>query len=186
VNKWHHVAGIYDGNTLKLYIDGNIVNTKDVSSNSINPGNNYVLGIGRDLEKGRGFNGLIDKVRIYSKALTIEELNSTTRTPQDEEVVAWFDFENINEEKAYKDDSYYAYGGDWGDNPNDGNFCANGLISIDRTPQPEIYEVKKVYQNILVKPVDLLEGKIEIVNEHLFTNLKDEYNAKWILKEDKK
>lgn len=186
VNNWHHVAGIYDGNTLKIYIDGNIVNTKDVSSNSINPGNNYVLGIGRDVEKGRGFNGLIDKARIYNKALTIDELNSTTRTPQDEGVVAWFDFENINEEKAYKDDSYYAYGGDWGDNPNDGNFCANGLISADRTLQPEIYEVKKVYQNILVKPVDLLKGKVEIINEHLFTNLKDEYNGKWILKEDNK
>ena len=43
---------------------------------------------------------------------------------------------------------YWAYGGDFGDSPNDGNFCFNGLIAPDRTPHPDYYEVKKVYQNI--------------------------------------
>ncbi|MDY0393897.1 glycoside hydrolase family 2 TIM barrel-domain containing protein [Virgibacillus halophilus] len=42
-----------------------------------------------------------------------------------------------------EDEYYFAYGGDWGDDPNDGNFLANGLISADRTVQPELKEVKK-------------------------------------------
>ncbi len=42
----------------------------------------------------------------------------------------------------------WLYGGDFGDKPNDGNFCCNGLIAPDRTPNPHYYEVKKVYQPI--------------------------------------
>ncbi|MFH1196616.1 MAG: glycoside hydrolase family 2 TIM barrel-domain containing protein [bacterium] len=79
----------------------------------------------------------------------------------------------------------FSYGGDWGDNPNDGDFCANGIISADRTLQPEIYEVKKVYQNIKFKPVDLLQGKVEIVNHNLFTNV-NSFNGFWqVLEEDR-
>ncbi len=79
----------------------------------------------------------------------------------------------------------FSYGGDWGDNPNDGDFCANGIVSADRTLQPEIYEVKKVYQNIKIDTVDLLKGQINIKNEYLFTNLKS-FTADWQLKEDNK
>ena len=42
---------------------------------------------------------------------------------------------------------YFAYGGDWGDRPNDNSFCENGIISPDRTPQPELSEVKYQYQS---------------------------------------
>jgi beta-galactosidase len=77
----------------------------------------------------------------------------------------------------------FSYGGDWGDNPNDGDFCANGIVSADRTLQPEIYEVKKVYQNIKIDTADLLKGEINIKNEYLFTNL-NSFTAGWQLKED--
>lgn len=68
---------------------------------------------------------------------------------------------------------YFAYGGDFGDTPNDGNFCGNGLILADRTVTPKIYEVKNCYQNVKFEEVDLEQGKIKIINKHLFTNLKD-------------
>jgi beta-galactosidase len=77
----------------------------------------------------------------------------------------------------------FLYGGDWGDNPNDGNFCANGIIDIDRTLQPEIVEVKKQYQNIKAKPVDLLHGRIEIMNHFLFTNV-NAFDGSWQLMAD--
>ena len=79
----------------------------------------------------------------------------------------------------------FSYGGDWGDNPNDADFCANGLVSADRTLQPEIYEVKKVYQNIKVDSVDLLKGQVNIKNDFLFTNL-NSFKGGWQLKEDNK
>jgi beta-galactosidase len=40
----------------------------------------------------------------------------------------------------------YLYGGDFGDQPNDGPFCINGLIAPDRKPHPHYYEVQYVYQ----------------------------------------
>lgn len=45
-------------------------------------------------------------------------------------------------------DEFWAYGGDFGDRPNDGNFCCNGLLAPDRTPNPHYFEVKYVYQPI--------------------------------------
>ena len=79
----------------------------------------------------------------------------------------------------------FSYGGDWGDKPNDADFCANGILSADRTLQPEIYEVKKVYQNIKVNEVDLLKGQIEIKNYFRFTNV-NSYNGTWQLMQDDK
>lgn len=66
---------------------------------------------------------------------------------------------------------FWAYGGDFGDKPNDGNFCCNGLVQPDRKPNPSLYEVKKVYQRIHVLPVDILSGKFRIYNEYDFLNL---------------
>ena len=46
--------------------------------------------------------------------------------------------------------TFWAYGGDYGDKPNDGNFSINGLVFPDRTLQPEIEEAKKVFQYVKV------------------------------------
>lgn len=64
----------------------------------------------------------------------------------------------------------WAYGGDYGDKPNDGN-GGDGLVFADRRPQPELEEVKKVYQFIKVEPVDLGAGRVRVRNKHLFADL---------------
>ncbi|MHC4740887.1 MAG: glycoside hydrolase family 2 TIM barrel-domain containing protein, partial [Planctomycetota bacterium] len=66
---------------------------------------------------------------------------------------------------------FWAYGGDYGDNPNDGNFCCNGLVQPDRKPNPSLYEVKKIYQRIWVEPVDAVAGRVKIRNEYEFADL---------------
>ena len=69
-------------------------------------------------------------------------------------------------------EDYFAYGGDLEPegSRNDNNFCLNGLISPDRKPNPHIYEVKKVYQNISV-----LKGKkaneFVVRNKNFFLDL---------------
>lgn len=69
-------------------------------------------------------------------------------------------------------DEYWAYGGDFGDKPNDKNFNINGLIAPDRTPHPHFYEVQYVYQPITF----VREGNvIRLINRNNFTNL-DEYD----------
>ena len=70
-------------------------------------------------------------------------------------------------------DEFWAYGGDFGDKPNDGNFNINGLVAPDRTPHPHYYEVQYVYQ-----PVKFLldkQGKLQMVSRDPFTS-KDEYS----------
>ena len=78
---------------------------------------------------------------------------------------------------------YWAYGGDFGDEINDLNFCINGLIWPDRTPHPAMFECKKVFQPVAVKPVDLAAGQVEIVNKRYFTDLSD-LHATWELAVD--
>ncbi len=82
-----------------------------------------------------------------------------------------------------KPKQYFAYGGDFGDMPNDGNFCCNGLVQPDRVPNPHLYEVRKVYQSVKVSPVDLAAGKVEVANKYYFTNL-DRLEASWLLRKD--
>ncbi|MFX1273822.1 MAG: glycoside hydrolase family 2 TIM barrel-domain containing protein [Promethearchaeota archaeon] len=66
---------------------------------------------------------------------------------------------------------FWAYGGDYGDEPNDGTFCINGIVMPDRKPNPSLFEVKKVYQSITVIPIDLLTGKVIIHNKYNFISL---------------
>jgi beta-galactosidase len=73
---------------------------------------------------------------------------------------------------------FWAYGGDFGDEPNDSNFCINGIVMPDRKPNPALYEVKKVYQNIDILPVNLLEGEVKIRNKYNFINV-DFVEIKW-------
>jgi len=80
---------------------------------------------------------------------------------------------------------FWAYGGDYGDKPNDGNFCCNGIVQPDRRLNPSIYEVRKVYQRIRVEPVDLKNGIVRIHNEYDFANL-DFVNIQWEMTEDGK
>lgn len=71
-----------------------------------------------------------------------------------------------------QDDEYWAYGGDFGDQPNDGNFCIKGLVGSDRVPYPHYYEVQKVYQPIDFKIVDTKLPKVKVINRFDFTSLR--------------
>lgn len=91
----------------------------------------------------------------------------------------------VDQGLATKDENgrfYWGYGGDFGATAyrSDENFCLNGLVFPDRTPHPGLYEVKKVYQDILFKAKDLGKGMITVQNRFLYTNLKN-YDFKWEL-----
>jgi beta-galactosidase len=68
---------------------------------------------------------------------------------------------------------YFAYGGDFGpeDVPSDGNFCANGIVSADRTPHPAMAEIKKVYQYVQIEPGNIVTGDVKIKNMYDFIDL---------------
>ena len=77
---------------------------------------------------------------------------------------------------------YYSYGGDWGDSPNDGSFCVNGLIGPDRTPQPELAEIKFQYQSFWFSAdaSQLEKQEVSVYNENSFINI-NEFDVKWTL-----
>jgi beta-galactosidase len=78
---------------------------------------------------------------------------------------------------------YFAYGGDFGDRPNDGSFCINGMVFPDRSVPPKMWEMKQVYQYADFEPVNLLEGRVNLSNKHFFTDL-SAYDVHWTLTED--
>ena len=69
-------------------------------------------------------------------------------------------------------EEWFAYGGDFDDHPNDGNFCIDGLNFPDRIPHSGLIEYKKIIEPVLVEPVDLAAGKVRIVNRHEFASLR--------------
>ena len=80
-------------------------------------------------------------------------------------------------------EKFWAYGGDFNDYPNDGMFCMNGVMRPDLSPKAQYYEVKKVYQNVGVKAVDMKKGQVEIFNKNYFIPLRD-YQIVWSLYQD--
>ncbi|PWJ41800.1 glycoside hydrolase family 2 TIM barrel-domain containing protein [Sediminitomix flava] len=78
---------------------------------------------------------------------------------------------------------YYAYGGDFGDVPNDENFCINGVFASDLAPHPQAYECKYVFQPIELKAVEIKKGLMSITNRFTFSDL-EEYTIKWTVSED--
>jgi beta-galactosidase len=79
-----------------------------------------------------------------------------------------------NEQGEY----FFAYGGDFGDEPNDGNFCLNGLVYPDRRISPALLEAKYAYQPVLFGAEDVLNGYLKITSKHSFINL-NIYDLHW-------
>ena len=78
---------------------------------------------------------------------------------------------------------YWAYGGDYGDVPNDGTMVANGIVLPDRRPEPEAFEVQKVYQRIDTTAVDAAAGRLRVKNDYDFRPL-DFVEVAWEVAED--
>ena len=84
----------------------------------------------------------------------------------------WVD-QGLSDKLIEKGNGSFLYGGDFGDQPNDGPFCINGLVGPDRVPHPHYYEVQHVYQPLtFVRDAD---GQIRIINRDQFT-APDEYD----------
>lgn len=82
---------------------------------------------------------------------------------------------------------YYAYGGDFGPEgtPSDHNFLNNGLIQADKTPNPHLFEAKKVLQNIKFYKDGLKPNEVKIKNWYFFKDLSN-YKIDWIIVENGK
>ncbi len=85
--------------------------------------------------------------------------------------------------------TFWGYDGDWNKGQfaswksGNSDFCVNGIISADRTLQPEAYEVKRIYQALQMSMEDLASGTVTVTNEYIDTNA-NEYTLVWNLEKD--
>ncbi|MCA9256634.1 MAG: DUF4981 domain-containing protein, partial [Phycisphaerales bacterium] len=186
---WRRVTGVYDGKSVRVYVDGNLL-TEQAFDGAIAT-SPYPVSIGCDMQNGgRRANGAIREARIYDRALTPEEISGNTRPKNG--LLLNFDASALRartgEWKGPTPGSgwFWAYGGDYGPpgTPSDDNFCCNGLVSADRRPHPALSQLKKVYQNVHVRSVDLAKGELEITNWYDFTNLDEIVEGRWEIRAD--
>ncbi len=80
---------------------------------------------------------------------------------------------------------FFAYGGDYGDRPNDNNFCCNGVVDPDRSVTAKLHEVKKVYQYVGFTLGEVKDDSVTVnlTNKYFFTNLSN-FTLKSQLMED--
>ncbi|MFE6359135.1 glycoside hydrolase family 2 TIM barrel-domain containing protein [Streptomyces sp. NPDC057806] len=188
----HHVAGVFDAEagSLTLYVDGQARATRTTTQRPA--GNTAPLALATDIDNPhREFSGTIRRARVHARALSAGELAATGRRgPGDEGVRFWFDAATAGfTEQRPTEKTFFAYGGDWGDNPNDFNFVADGVVTADRGLTGKAAEVKRIYQAVNAAPASgdrLTSGAaVTLTNENLFTNLRD-LNGTWELLADGK
>lgn len=80
---------------------------------------------------------------------------------------------------------FWKYGGDFGDVPNLGNFCINGIVNSDRSVKPQLQECKYVFQPVVFTALDLQKGIVKVQSRMDFVSTKDFY-FKWSVTEEGK
>ena len=176
-SKFHQYAGVYDGKTLAIYIDGKLAASKECSAVvSTNP---FEFAVGIDTEESaRRLNGVVRRAAVYSRALSAAEVVSL---PADAELMLDF----LKDAEKPKTQRFIAYGGDFNDRPTDVSFCGNGLVTATLAPSPQFDEVKKIYQDIHTSAEDVSTPnlKLRVHNEYFFKDV-SEVRASWKLMKD--
>lgn len=106
VGRWYHVAGTYDGQTMRIYLDGILLGSLDVGSIAV--GNGSPLYLSYNDVSGFPFRltGQLDEVRIWNRALTAEEIQATMRGPltgTESGLAAYWDFNEPVDSQAVLD-----------------------------------------------------------------------------------
>jgi len=169
--QWHHVAGIYNGKALQLFVDDKLVAQTNFSGNiSHSP---FPLCIGREADihdqgeySGQMSEMVMDEVRVYDRAVSVDDLKS-----DDDDAVLALDFE-----QDFVGDDFFAVGL---------GGRTYGIIWPDRMVQPEIHQIKKSGQPVEIDRINPEEGVLKIINRHHFKNL-NELAVSWHLTENGK
>jgi beta-galactosidase len=163
---WHYVAGIYDGKTVKLFLDDVLVAETEYSGTVTSTP--FPLCIGREAEtqdqgewSGRMSNMVMDDVKVFDHAVSLADLRSNSK-----DAVLALDFETDT-----KDGEFYAVGL---------GGRTYGVIWPDREIQPEINQMKKSGQPVWFEMLDADKGLVKISNFHHFKNL-NELEGSWAL-----
>ena len=164
--KWHNVTATYDGENMRIFIDGSEAASKPMAGNIRNLP--LSLCIGRSEEaQGQDTNvyicdALIDNVGVFADAVSPAALEPSKAS-------LWLDFEEETDEGTF-----WTYGI---------GARTYGSIWPDRTPQPEMWELKKCTQPLSFTLVDADKGLVEVWNRNHFLNA-SYYKTSWTLTAD--
>jgi len=156
---WHHLAGVYNGKTVQLFVDGKLVAKADHKGALDNTP--FAVGIGRNTQlvgqehAGRLCHAVVDRVRIYDRAIGPDELLADSAN----KAMLKLDFESVRTLGEF-----YSLGL---------GARSYGLVWPGREIQPELYQLKKTPQPVKTKWQDAAKGMVVIQNRHHFKNLKD-------------
>lgn len=169
---WHHVAGIYNGKSISLYIDHKKMAEEPVTGNITNfP---FPLNVGKNAEtQGQHMSSylcdaIIDQVGIFPEAIEINDLFAA-KPDLKNRAALWLDFEQEQNEGEF-----FSYGI---------GARTYGSISPDRVPEPEMWQMKKSAQPISVKWSNAEKMEIEVQNRNFFTNT-NAFEARWNMEEN--
>jgi len=169
---WHHVAGVYNGKTMSLYIDNKMVAEKEVTGNITNLP--FPLNVGKNAEtQGQQTSAylcdaIIDQVGIFNKAIEVTDLIAAKPEVKNRAAL-WLDFEQEQNEGEF-----FSYGI---------GARTYGCIWPDRRVEPEMWQMKKSAQPISVKWNNAEKMEIEVQNRNFFTNT-NAFEARWNLEEN--
>ena len=168
-NNWHLVTGIYNGTQLQLYIDGE---KKAEEACTLTIENKpFPINLGRNPEieaqenPNHYSNAAFDQLAIFDRVVDVQDLLNPTEATK-KSALCWLDFD---EQKTGQEFFSMGVGG-----------RTYGNIWPDRTPQPEMWQIKKSAQPVSVKMLDETKGEVEIWNRMHFTNTSD-LDAVWQL-----
>ncbi len=164
----HTVTASYNGETMTLQVDNKVV-AEQPATGVVKVANGFV-GVALDPEAThRRFNGKTAQASVTlgdsPLSFAVDFLEAAARLPATQ--------------------AFFAYGGDFNDQPTQRSFCFNGLVQADLTPSPQYAEVFKTHQDIHTKLLSSDSGTLtlEIFNERFFMTLAD-VAADWELTRD--
>lgn len=178
LGEWHHIAGVYDGKAMRIYIDGEEAASKPAAGRLGYSA--YTIFAGRNPATNMACRGLIEEVRVYDRALAPADVREAMSRAV-EGAVLWLAFDAVET----RNQPWIAYGGDLGEWPTDGVFCLNGLVSSYREPHPGIWEYKKILEPVAVDAEDLAKGLLRVTNRNFFVTL-DYLDITWRITADGK
>jgi len=177
---WHRLSGVYDGNVMKVYINGQEIGSLSASGNITNfP---FPVNIGRNAERhGQETNvyicdAIIDNAGVFTQAILPDEYLPDLTSPSlraceaiRESAVLWLDFE-----KETEHGTFFSYGI---------GARTYGSIWPDRRVQPEMWQMKKTVQPISITLIDAEKGWVDVWNRNHFTDA-SVYQTHWFMEAD--
>ena len=171
VGQWHHVAGIYDGEHMRLFVDGEEIAAGSLQGPVINGPERLAIGKSTAMEDshlGPLSHATVDRVRIFSEPVPLQDLQEDAGELKQLSLL-WLDFDS-----ARKEGEFWSIG-----LPG----RTYGLVWPDRTVQPELWQLKKSPQPVALRAVSVENGELEVTNRHHFRDL-EELDASWELTAD--